>query len=94
MWRGEEVPLLAKRLTGAHEGPGLVGGTTLLIQAHHALMTLVGREVGSWGFSRKESQLTLPGLVEARSWLGETHVALARKLLLLRRRLLLLLLQS
>lgn len=49
----EKVPLLAKRLTRAHEGPGLVGGATLLIHADHSLVTLVVREVGSWRFSWK-----------------------------------------
>lgn len=55
LWRGEKIPLLAKRLTRAHEGSGLVGRAALLIQANHPLVTLVGREVGSWGFSRKKS---------------------------------------
>lgn len=54
-WRGEHVALLAKRLPWAHERSGLVWGTTLLIQVHHPLVTLVGREVGSWGFSLKQS---------------------------------------
>lgn len=52
--RGENL-LLAIGLTGAHEGPGLVGGNTLLIQANHPLVALVGREVLSWRLSRKKS---------------------------------------
>lgn len=54
-----------------------------MIHADHPLVTLVGREVGSWGFSRKKSKRTLAGLVEGWSWWAKAHVALAGQLLLL-----------
>lgn len=82
MWRGEKVPLLAERLTRAHEGSGLVWGAALLIQADHPLVALVGREVWSWGFSLKKPKWTLARLVKGWPWWAEAHVALAGQLLL------------
>lgn len=84
LWRGEKVSLLlAKGLAGANEGPGLVGGATLLIQTHHPLVALVRREVGSRRFSLKKAQRTLARLVEGWPWLPKAHVPLAGQLLLL-----------
>lgn len=82
LWRREQVPLLAKRLSRAHERPGLIGGATLLIHVHHPLVTLVRREVGPWGFSRKQSHWALARLVEGWSWWAEAHVAVTGQLLL------------
>lgn len=76
------VSLLAKLLTGAHERPRWVWGTTLLIQADQPLVTLVGREVRSWGFSWKQSHWALVWLVEGWSWWAKAHVALPAQLLL------------
>lgn len=56
----------------------------MLIQTHHPLVTLVRREVGSLGFSRKKSKWILVGLVEGWPWRAEAHVALAGQLLMVK----------
>lgn len=55
LWMGKNVSLLAECVTRACERPRLVRGGALLIEVQHSLVTLVGREVGSRGFSLKES---------------------------------------
>ena len=81
-WRwGEKVLvlLLAEGLPGPHEGPGLVGGAPMLVQAPQTL----GRNAGPGGLPLEQSQGPGPRLVEDRGRLAKAHVALGRGLLLL-----------